>query len=157
MERQQTADSFLPPFYKLLEAHGDEVLAYVRRLVPGEHEDVFQEAVLRALRSYPRLSHADHLRAWFYRVATTTVFDHSSRKRPEILVAELPERGQVEDRVDDEFDSLVERLPDGAKKALQLRFVRDLSYEDIADELGCSNAAARQRVSSAVRRLREEL
>jgi RNA polymerase sigma-70 factor, ECF subfamily len=156
MESNQPAP-LLPPFYKVLEEHGDEVLAHVRRLVPGEHEDVFQEAVLRALRSYPRLAHADHLRAWFYRVATTTAFDHGRRNRREILVAEVPEDQHVENGIDEEFEELVGRLPDGARDALRLRFVEDLSYEQIAGRLGVSNAAARQRVSTAIRRLREEL
>ena len=156
MERKAPAPT-LPPFYKLLEEHGDEVFAHVRKLVPGDHEDVFQEAVLRALRSYPRLSHGDHLRAWLYRVATTTVFDHTSRRRNEVLVADVPENAHVDDRMEEEFDALVERLPAAARNALQLRFVDDLSYEQMAARLGCSNEAARQRVSSAVRRLRKEL
>lgn len=156
MNRKETAP-LLPPFYKLLEDHGDEVLAYVRKLAPAEHEDVFQEAILRALRSYPRLKHADHLRAWLYRVATTTVFDVSSRQSREVAVADVPEDQHFDERVDEEFDALVGSLPNGAKRALQLRFVDDLSYDEIAARLECSSAAARQRVSSAVRRLREEL
>jgi RNA polymerase sigma-70 factor (ECF subfamily) len=39
--------------------------------------------------------------------------------------------------------------------ALRLRFVDDLEYEAIADRLGISTPAARQRVSTAVRTLRE--
>jgi RNA polymerase sigma-70 factor, ECF subfamily len=157
MESKRTSGSLLPPFYLLLEDHGDEVLGYVRRLAPGDHEDVFQETMVRALRSYPRLQHGDHLRAWLYRVATTTVFDHSAKRKREVPVATVPDAVHDDDRVDEEFDALVGRLPDGAKRALELRFVDDLSYDDIAKKLGCSNAAARQRVSSAVRRLREEL
>jgi RNA polymerase sigma-70 factor, ECF subfamily len=156
MERRSPVPA-LPPFYQLLEAHGDEVLAHVRRLTPKDHEDVFQEAMVRALRSYPRLPHADHLRAWLYRVATTTAFDHGRRNRREVLVADVPENRHVDEGVDDEFDALVGRLPNGARHALRLRFVDDLSYDEIAARLGCSNAAARQRVSSAIRRLREEL
>ena len=45
-------------------------------------EDVLQDALLRALRAYPRLRHADHLRAWLYRVTTTTALDlHRARRR----------------------------------------------------------------------------
>ena len=156
MERKAPAPT-LPPFYMLLEQHGDEVFAHVRKLVPNDHEDVFQETMLRALRSYPGLSHANHLRAWLYRVATTTAFDHTSRRKGEVLVADVPESTHVDDRMEEEFDAIVERLPESARDALQLRFVDDLSYEQIAARLGCSNAAARQRVSSAVRRLRKEL
>ena len=70
----------LPPFWVLVEAHGGELMKHARRLVGNEAEDVLQEAFLRALRSYPRLGHADHLRAWLYRVTTTTAFDHGKRK-----------------------------------------------------------------------------
>ena len=45
-------------------------------------------------------------------------------------------------------------LPETARAALRLRFVDDLDYEAIAGRLGCSQEAARQRVSSAVRTLR---
>ena len=38
---------------------------------------------------------------------------------------------------------------------LRLRFVDDLDYEQLAARLGCSPEAARQRVSTAVRTLRE--
>ena len=45
-------------------------------------EDVLQDALLRALRAYPRLRHAEQLRAWLYRVTTTTALDlHRSRRR----------------------------------------------------------------------------
>ena len=39
-------------------------------------EDVLQDALLRALRAYPRLEHAEHLRAWLYRVTTSAAIDH---------------------------------------------------------------------------------
>jgi RNA polymerase sigma-70 factor, ECF subfamily len=71
----------LPPFWSLVEAHGDELLVHARRLAGDAHgEDVVQEALLRALRAYPRLRHADHLRAWLYRITTTTAMDHHRRR-----------------------------------------------------------------------------
>ena len=53
------------------------------------------------------------------------------------------------------FEALIAPLPDGSQAALRLRFVDDLDYEGIAARLGISSAAARQRVSTAVRTLRE--
>ncbi len=55
------------------------------------------------------------------------------------------------------FEALISPLPDGAQVALRLRFVDDLDYDGIADRLGISAPAARQRVSTAVRSLRERL
>src|SRR5262245_20991978 len=148
----------LPPFWSLVEDHGDELLAHARRLAGEQHaEDVLQEAFLRALRAYPKLQHAQHLRAWLYRITTTTAFDlHRSRRR-EIVTAEPPDVG-VEDGYDDDgFQTLIAPLPDAARAALTLRFVEDLDYDAIAAALECSPEAARQRVSTAVRTLRKRL
>ena len=57
---------------------------------------------------------------------------------------------------DDEFESLIVGLPDGTRDALRLRFVEDLEYDRIAERLGCSAVAARQRVSTAIRTLRAQ-
>jgi RNA polymerase sigma-70 factor (ECF subfamily) len=145
----------LPPFWTLVEAHGDELLAHARRLAGDHAEDVLQEAILRALRAYPRLRHADHLRAWLYRVTTTTAIDAHRARRREVPVEEV-EAPAVHDHYDDGgFEALIAPLPDGTRAALRLRFVDDLDYDGIAERLGISTVAARQRVSTAVRTLRE--
>jgi RNA polymerase sigma-70 factor, ECF subfamily len=146
----------LPPFWSLVEAHGDELLAHARRMTGAEHaEDVLQDAFLRALRAYPRLRHADHLRAWLYRVTTTAAIDfHRSRPR-EQPVAEPPDAGAEDDYDAGGFEALISPLPEAARESLRLRFVEDLDYDRIAGRLGCSPEAARQRVSTAVRTLRE--
>ena len=49
--------------------------------------------------------------------------------------------------------SAVEGLPSPQREALQLRIVQQLSYDEVAGELGCSENAARLRVSRALRTL----
>src|SRR3954462_9140916 len=79
----------LPPFFTLVDAHGDELLAHARRLAGPQHaEDVVQDALLRALRAYPRLRHAAHLRAWLYRVTTNAAMDHPRGRRREVPTAD---------------------------------------------------------------------
>ena len=149
--------SVLPPFWTLVEAHGDELLVHARRLTGDEHaEDVLQDALLRALRAYPRLRHAEHLRAWLYRVTTTTALDHLRARRREILAAAPPAAATEPEHYDNAFESLIGELPDGTQAALRLRFVEDLDYDGIATRLGCSTVAARQRVSTAIRTLRNQ-
>jgi RNA polymerase sigma-70 factor (ECF subfamily) len=148
----------LPPFWSLVEAHGDELLAHARRMAGDQHaEDVLQDALLRALRAYPRLRHADHLRAWLYRVTTTAAIDAHRARRREVPVEEVPAVAVEIDYDDGTFEALIAPLPDGARAALRLRFVDDLEYDRIGDVLGISPVAARQRVSTAVRTLRERL
>jgi len=148
----------LPPFWTLVQAHGDELLVHARRLAgDAQAEDVLQDALLRALRAYPQLRHAEHLRAWLYRVTTTTALDLHRARRREVLVPEPPaQAAEAPELYDDAFEALIAPLPDPAQAALRLRFVDDLDYDGIARRLGCSAVAARQRVSSAVRTLRTQ-
>ena len=147
----------LPPFWSLVEAHGDELLVHARRIAGDANgEDVLQEALLRALRAYPRLRHADHLRAWLYRVTTTTALDHHRARRRELLTDAPPEQVAEPEDYDDTFEVLIGELPQKAQAALRLRFVEDLDYDCIARRLGVSAVAARQRVSTAIRTLRTQ-
>jgi len=148
----------LPPFWSLVEAHGDELLAHARRMTDDQSaEDVLQDALLRALRAYPRLRHGRHLRAWLYRVTTTTAIDSHRARRREQLTDDVPAPATYDTYDEGAFEALIAPLPDGARTALRLRFVDDLDYDRIAAELGTSPEAARQRVSTAVRTLRERV
>ena len=148
----------LPPFWSLVEAHGDELLAHARRVAGPEHaEDVVQDALLRALRAYPRLRHADHLRAWLYRVTTNAAIDAHRARRREIPTEDAGDHLTTDPEELDGFEDLIAGLPDTARAALRLRFVDDLEYDAISERLQCSPEAARQRVSSAVRALRQRI
>jgi RNA polymerase sigma-70 factor, ECF subfamily len=147
----------LPPFWSLVEAHGDELLVHAKRIAGDANgEDVLQDALLRALRAYPRLRHAEHLRAWLYRVTTTTALDHHRSRRREILTDAPPEQVTEPEHYDDTFEVLIGDLPATAQSALRLRFVEDLDYDCIAHRLGTTTVAARQRVSTAIRTLRTQ-
>ena len=55
-----------------------------------------------------------------------------------------------------ELSARLARLPDGTREAVLLRVVEQLDYEELGRRLGCSNAAARLRVSRGLRELRRE-
>lgn len=148
----------LPPFYALVEQHGDELLEHARRLTGAEHaEDVVQDALLRALRAYPRLAHGRHLRAWLYRVTTNAAMDHHRARRREVPAEDPAGHLAVDPEQLDGFEDLISGLSEHNRAALRLRFVDDLEYEAIAGRLDCSPDAARQRVSTALRTLRERI
>ena len=147
----------LPPFWSLVESHGDELLEHARRMAGAEHaEDIVQDALLRALRAYPRLRHADHLRAWLYRITTSAAMDHHRAAGREVPTDAPPDVPTAPDYDDGAFEALIEPLPEAHRSVLRLRFVDDLDYEQLATRLGCSPEAARQRVSTAVRTLRTQ-
>jgi RNA polymerase sigma factor (sigma-70 family) len=152
----QDVDVTLPPFEHFYEEHRDEVYAFlVRRLGRGRADDAFQETFLRALRAYPKLRHADHLRAWAFTIASRIVIDEHRRSRP---TAELPELTAEPGRpAFAELEHLAEQLPPTEQAAVVLRYGYDLDYADIGAALGSNATAARQAASSGIRRLRKEL
>jgi RNA polymerase sigma-70 factor (ECF subfamily) len=153
-----TVTLVLPPFWSLVEAHGDELLAHARRLAGPEHaEDVVHDALLRALRAYPRLRHADHLRAWLYRITTNVAIDLHRTHRREVASPDPAAHLASDPEELDGFEDLIAALPDGERTALRLRFVEDLEYDAIAGRLEISPEAARQRVSHAFRTLRQRI
>ncbi len=143
----------VPPFERFYEAHRHEVFVYLVRMLGSEAaEDAFQETFLRALRAYPRLQHARHLRAWAFTIARTVAIDELRRTEAD---GELPELAAF-DRVTPhaELEHLTDELPPTERAAVVLRYGYDLGYADIGAALGSSEDAARQAASSGVRRLR---
>ena len=143
----------IPPFERFYAEHSDEVYGLlVRRLGRQRAEDAFQETFLRALRAYPALRNADHLRAWVLTVARNVSIDTFRRERPEVEVeapVEIPRRPGYA-----ELEHLTDELPPTERAAVVLRYAYDLPYAAIGAALGSSEDAARQAASAGVRRLR---
>jgi RNA polymerase sigma factor (sigma-70 family) len=145
-----------PPFERFYSDTRDEIWRYLVHLLGRERaEDAFQETFLRALRAYPKLEHARHLRAWVFTIATRVAVDERRRRAPAGTVPELvtedarPAYAELED--------LAEDLPAKERAAVVVRYGYDLPYADIAAALGSTEAAARQAASSGVRRLRRRI
>jgi len=127
----------IPPFERFYQAHRDEVLAYLRRLLGQRAEDAWQETFLRA---------------WVFTIATRVAMDEL-RAKPRLPLDAEP---AVELRRDAfrEIEHLTDDLPPTERAAVVLRYAYDLPYGDIAEALGSSEEAARAAASSGVRRLR---
>ncbi len=148
----------LPPFWSLVETHGDELLVHARRMAGDANgEDVLQDALLRALRAYPRLRHAEHLRAWVFTIATRVAADEHRRRRAGWHSADVPDIETVDERPGyEDLSELTRPLPPKERAAVVLRYGYDFDYEQIGAALGSSPEAARQAASSGVRRLRRK-
>ena len=114
---------------------------------------------MAALRAYPRLRAGSNLRAWVMTIAHRKALDvHRSRaRRPEPVesVPDIP--GRPKDDGDPGVWRRVRNLPPRQREAVVLRFVGDLPYQEVARAMGTTDAAARQNVRLALRRLREEM
>ena len=77
------------------------------------------------------------------------MLDNESYQRIDELVDFTPIRRELERGL--------ARLSPRLRAAVQLRIVEEVSYPEAASRLGCSEAAARARVSRALRELRADL
>jgi RNA polymerase sigma-70 factor (ECF subfamily) len=143
----------IPPFERFYAEHRDEVYSVlVRRLGRQRADDAFQETFLRALRAYPALRRADHLRAWVLTIARNVAIDALRRERP---TADLDEQLDLPRRpAYAELEHLTDELPPTERAAVVLRYAYDMPYAAIGAALGSSEDAARQAASAGVRRLR---
>src|SRR5215208_101273 len=148
-----------PPFQAFLDEHRDPVYAFLRGMVgPHDAEDCLQETFLAALRAYRRAD-ARNLRGWVFTIARRKAIDHErARARRASPVAEPADLagGELDGRIpgmserDGEIWSAVALLPPGQRAAVLLRFAVDLRYREIGRALGCSEQAARRRVSEGL-------
>lgn len=151
----------LPPFQRLLDEHAADLHRFlVASVGPHDGADCFQETVISALRAYPSLGHADNLRGWLFTIAHRKVIDHARRRsRQAVPVAEPPEKAarNLDRLVDAELWAAVRALPPKQRTAVVQRHLLDRPYAEVAEVIGCSEAAARQSVRAGLARLRQEL
>ena len=146
------------PFQALLDDHGAALYRHlVGVLGPHDGADCYQETVIAALRAWPP-AHDGNLRGWLFTVAHRKVVDHarSNGRRP-VPVGDVPDIGGSAFLPDGDLWAAVRDLPPKQRVAVALRHGDDWDYREIAEVLGCSEAAARQSVKAGLDRLREVL
>src|SRR5687768_6134938 len=127
---------------------------FIRRRVPDDHvaDDLLQEAFMRVHRNIGTLQEAERLAAWVYRIARNVVHDYH-RKTTNSTVA-LADAEYVSDDNEPQngcwgitwLDEMIQSLPDGYRKAVQMAEIEEQSQQDVADRLGLSLSGAKSRI-----------
>ena len=102
---------------------------------------------------------------WLYRLTVNTCIDASRRRKPEVPIAGLsltakegsPEAEWEKKVMTESVRSAVAALPEPFRMAVLLRHFQELSYEEMAEALGCSKGTVASRLSRAHRLLKETL
>jgi len=154
-------------FRALVSRHGPLVLGVCRRVLGDVHEadDAFQATFLVLARSAGTIRRHRSLASWLhgvaYRIASRLAKEKWRHMEP--LLHEIPEDGvevfdQIAQRDEQRLvDEELSRLPEKDRHALTLRYLQDLSNEEMADTLAISVSAAKGRVKRAKERLRRRL
>jgi len=87
--------------------------------------------------------------------------ERRAREELGLLLAADPTPGPADDGwldgLDEDLEAALETLDDGHRRAVELRVIDELAYDEIGDRLGISGGAARVRVSRGLTRLRRHL
>jgi len=168
VERVRAGDK--QAFNLLVARYQYKIQNLVARLIrdPAEQEDVAQEAFIKAYRAIGNFRGDSTFYTWLYRIAINTAKNHLvgvGRKPParDVDVDDSTMLGQVEGLVEmnspeailqnDELVNTIRQaiaeLPDELREAIMLREFDGLSYEDIADVMGCPIGTVRSRIFRA--------
>jgi RNA polymerase sigma-70 factor (ECF subfamily) len=153
------------------------VMRYVRN--PAEAEDIAQEAFIKAYRALPQFRGDSAFYTWLYRIAINTAknavvsrdrspidfdldlqnSDESYDMQGRLKDSETPEALTLTEEIRSTVNSAIDALPEDLRTAIVLRELEGLSYEEIADAMGCPVGTVRSRIFRAReaidRRLRE--
>jgi RNA polymerase sigma factor (sigma-70 family) len=157
--RAQAVDEADVGYTEFFRAEFGQVLRTVELILPagGRAEDVTQEAFLKILLHWDRVSRYERPDAWVRRVAVRLAFRWLRRDRLWALVG----RGlvQTEPAPASRFDvaGAVRRLPGSQRAAIVLHYYEDRPVAEIASILGCSAATAKVHLFRGRRRLAQLL
>ena len=133
-----------------------------------EVQDVVQEAFIKAYRALPSFRAESAFYTWLYRIAINTAKNYlvSRARRPQGVDLDVEEAEFVEsaealrdnsspesllmtDELHAAVNSAIGRLPEDLRTALSLREFDGLSYEEIAEVMGCPVGTVRSRIFRA--------
>jgi RNA polymerase sigma-70 factor (ECF subfamily) len=163
--RAQAGDA--EAFAELVGRHHARLRYYLAKLLakPQAAEDVLQDVWLDVWRGLPRLADAGAFPAWLYRVARDRALRTFRRRPPPrpLDPAELPDGpgddGGEEFTAEDvaRVHAALDALADESREVLVLRFLEEMTYDEIARVVGVPVGTVRSRLHHAKRALRREL
>jgi len=168
VERVQRGDK--KAFDILVAKYQLKIVKLISRYIRDQSEvlDVAQEAFIKAYRALPKFRGESAFYTWLYRIAINTAKNYlvaQGRRLPssdvEIDVAEqyegeselkdnaTPERLLLKDEIERTVFEVIEQLPEDLRTAITLRELEGLSYEEIAEVMGCPIGTVRSRIFRA--------
>lgn len=161
-------------FDMLLRKYSDKVYAYIVRIVKNEDiaNDIFQDTFVKAILTIKQGRYTENGKfpAWITRIAHNLIIDYYRQTKAENLQSsdiaevdvlnrkELSEATIEEEIISrqllDDVRNLIKYLPDPQKEVLTMRFYRNMSFKEIAEETKVSINTALGRMRYAVLNLR---
>jgi RNA polymerase sigma-70 factor (ECF subfamily) len=143
----------------------------------AEVEDVTQEAFIKAYRALPAFRGDSAFYTWLYRIGINTAKNYlmaMGRRAPtstevgaeeaegfeegeQLRDINTPESVLLSNEIAETVNSTIEQLPEELRRAIQMREIEGMSYEDIALAMDCPIGTVRSRIFRAREAIAERL
>ena len=169
VERAQAGDR--QAFDQLVSKYQRKLGRLLSRFVrdAAEVEDVTQEAFIKAYRALPSFRGDSAFYTWLYRIGintaknylvaqgrrapTSTQFDSEEAETfdsaDQLRDINTPESLLMSKQIGETVNSAIDSLPEELRRAIVLREIDGLSYEEIADMMNCPIGTVRSRIFRA--------
>ncbi len=158
----------------LVRKYQSKIINLVSRYVkdPSLAMDVSQEAFIKAYKGLGKFRGDSAFYTWLYRIAINAAKNHlvsQARRRPDIAVDaaeaeqfsdavllrdnDSPEHILLREEIRSHVIEVISGLPDDLRQAITLREFDGMSYEAIADVMGCPIGTVRSRIFRARERI----
>lgn len=148
-------------FRMLYDRHSGKIFGYLKSRVGSEEfaADLFQDVFIKIHKSKSLYNKSLPVLPWFFSITQSVMIDglrHKGRKK-EIFGQDLDqvtsdEKSETQSSVD--IIPLINKLPKNQKTAVQMRYVDEKTFEEIATALKTSPVNVRQMMSRSVRQLK---
>jgi RNA polymerase sigma-70 factor (ECF subfamily) len=166
-------------FELLVEKYQRKLARLLSRFIrdPAEVEDVTQEAFIKAYRALPAFRGDSAFYTWLYRIGINTAKNYlmaMGRRAPTSTEVEAedaegfeegeqlrdintPESVLLSKEIAETVNATIESLPEELRRAIQMREIEGMSYEDIAQAMDCPIGTVRSRIFRAREAIAEQL
>jgi len=152
-------------FAELVERYGPRLRLYLRKLLdrPEDVDDALQDVWTDVFRSLGRLRNSGAFAAWVYRIARDRAYRELRRRQVKCVPLEEAEVPQDVPEEPLEFEDVqqvhaaLDALSIEHREVLLLRFVEQMSPDQIGQIVGCPAGTVRSRLYYARQQLRREL
>ena len=157
-------------FDLLVRKYQHRIAAVISRYIRdwSEVQDVAQDTFIRAYRAIKNFRGDAQFSTWLHTIAVNTAKNHlaANNRRPpgedidvedaeqfesglRLRDTDTPERELMRQQLEQTVVAAVEALPQDLREAITLREVEGMSYEDIAERMGCPIGTVRSRIFRA--------
>lgn len=147
-------------FHELYRRYSGKIFGYLRKKVKDEAiaSDIFQEVFMKLHRSKHLYKESLPFKPWLFTVAQSTLIDHLRKNKKQmnhsnIDAEEIADTNLRADIINEDL-AILEKLPANQRTVLQMRYLDEKTFQEIAEVLKTSETNARQIVSRTIRNLK---